>query len=520
MSCCNNCNTNPCCCASPLRYKGPDIDCLGISNCTAYDSIFQTLANEICDLNTTIENINGVDHVSFTSSTGTPSNVPNQPCETDTYTLWGDLAETINLGSFSITNPCDLTLNYANVAWVDLYFGDDTTGQAGRFDLPFTTISAALAASQHVYLRQGAYTESFEMVDGMVVYAEPGVEFRQGGIWYNDETVISGSFLGYARFIADSIPVDLLNAGNLRFECDYIDNEQSVFYVAGNASLVASVKYIRCSGRRSAFINSFRDTANVELHIQEFCEGPHSPYFFRGQNIKTFSGVAKIVCPISRTIDAGPYGPIRKSVLNIDSNSDGSVELVGNLETATTVSDITDAGCVRYVSNFFTNTVVSIDGDIKGGPEIGIYNGFVGDNMDFTLKGNIISEINPITIQNFNRPAVAITLRFFNSIIQGGQTTLIGQGIQSYFYNCSFYNSSTNLDVIDVNDTGTDNTTLYFYNCVGEATGVANFISDNSIGFFLTTGLATSNANSPLGVGVVDTWGGFTQIASIIVPKL
>lgn len=45
-----------------------------------------------------------IDHVSFTSSTGIPSSTPNQPGETDTYTVWGDAGETINLGTFTVYN--------------------------------------------------------------------------------------------------------------------------------------------------------------------------------------------------------------------------------------------------------------------------------------------------------------------------------------------------------------------------------------------------------------------------------
>jgi hypothetical protein len=46
----------------------------------------------------------GIDHVSFTSSTGTGQ---GEPGETDTYTVWGDAGETINLGTFTVYNGDD-----------------------------------------------------------------------------------------------------------------------------------------------------------------------------------------------------------------------------------------------------------------------------------------------------------------------------------------------------------------------------------------------------------------------------
>ena len=45
-----------------------------------------------------------IDHTSFTSATGSPSTTPNKPGETDTYTVWGDVGETINLGTFDVYN--------------------------------------------------------------------------------------------------------------------------------------------------------------------------------------------------------------------------------------------------------------------------------------------------------------------------------------------------------------------------------------------------------------------------------
>jgi hypothetical protein len=524
MSCCNNCNTSPCCCASPLRYKGPNVDCVGLATNQTYDVILQNFANEICDLINSTEDVQGLDHVSFTSSTGSPSTAPNQPCETDTYTFWGDAGETINLGTFTILNPCGSD-DYADVAWVDLFWGNDSTGQAGRFDLPFATITAALAASPFVFLRRGTYTESFLLVDGMVVYAEPGVEFIQGGIEHSLNTNISGSFLGYARFISNSVPALLINNGTLRFECDFIDNINTAFYVAGNATLTASANYIRCAGAGSGFVCSFRDSCTVELNVKEFCEGFHSPYFFRSQNDKQFKGSAKIVCPISRTLEGGPYGAMRKSVLNIGSNSDANIELVGNLECANTTPDVNaEVGCVSFYNatvGFQVNpTVIDITGDIFGGIEVGIYNGRSGLYKDLTVAGNIKSNISPMVIQNANRSNVDIKMKFLNSLIQGGQPTFIGQGVEVYFYNSSFYNSTIDSDVIDINDTGSNNTNVWLYNCVGEGTGGGSFIADNVIGFPFTVGLTFSNSNRPLDLGVVDAWGGFSQIPNLVVPKL
>jgi hypothetical protein len=49
----------------------------------------------------------GIDHVSFTSSTG--GGGAGQAGETDTYTVWGDVGETINLGTFLVYNGANGT---------------------------------------------------------------------------------------------------------------------------------------------------------------------------------------------------------------------------------------------------------------------------------------------------------------------------------------------------------------------------------------------------------------------------
>ena len=47
-----------------------------------------------------------IHHTSFTSTTAI-SGFPNEPGETDTYTVWGDEEETINLGTFTVYNGDD-----------------------------------------------------------------------------------------------------------------------------------------------------------------------------------------------------------------------------------------------------------------------------------------------------------------------------------------------------------------------------------------------------------------------------
>jgi hypothetical protein len=101
---CGNCN-NKKCCAAETMYKGPTIDCLGIDCTTSHDEAIQILGETICEeiLNEEIIPFSAV----FTQSTGDPSTIPNQPGETDTYTLYQDAEQTDIVGNFTVYNGVD-----------------------------------------------------------------------------------------------------------------------------------------------------------------------------------------------------------------------------------------------------------------------------------------------------------------------------------------------------------------------------------------------------------------------------
>jgi len=71
---------------------------------------------------------NSIDHISFTSTTAI-SGLAGEFGETDTYTFWGDEAETVNLGTFTITNGAagigevNNGESLATVAAIDIYQG-------------------------------------------------------------------------------------------------------------------------------------------------------------------------------------------------------------------------------------------------------------------------------------------------------------------------------------------------------------------------------------------------------------
>jgi hypothetical protein len=90
----------------------------------------------------------GIDHVSFTSSTGTGQ---GEAGETDTYTIWGDAGETINLGTFEIyngANGADATSTWITQAFdytdISLLTVGGPTATAGTGGYEFSAIGNEL----------------------------------------------------------------------------------------------------------------------------------------------------------------------------------------------------------------------------------------------------------------------------------------------------------------------------------------------------------------------------------------
>lgn len=102
----------------------------------------------------------GIDHISFTTATGTPSSTPNKPGETDTYTIWGDFAETINLGTFTIYNgeDCDCvpsTLEYE--ALFKSQLGTDTPDETIIEDT-IGGVWTRVGVGEYRYTKTGAFS--------------------------------------------------------------------------------------------------------------------------------------------------------------------------------------------------------------------------------------------------------------------------------------------------------------------------------------------------------------------------
>lgn len=188
MSCCKDCDecvetpTNSCLedCGCPIeitslaciRHDGEDLPCIEVVKGETLEAIIQKINDKICVLAPGTDGDpgadgQGLDHVSFTGTPGTEG----QPGQTSTYTIWGDVAETINLGTFVVYNGI-------NGQGVDHTSFTSTTGPV---------LTAGAAGQTDTYTLWGDALETINLGTFIVYNGNNGIDgYDSGWIPMND----------------------------------------------------------------------------------------------------------------------------------------------------------------------------------------------------------------------------------------------------------------------------------------------------------------------------------------------
>lgn len=337
---CNKCNTK--CdsnCNCVVRYTGPNIDCLGISTGDSFETVMSTISQFVCNINfedgVGIENMTydsdadtlsvyltdgtdyfftglqgedgqSIDHTSFTSSTG--GGAASQPGETDTYTVWGDAGETINMGTFTVYNGADgidANSNYGNTLFVDQIYGDNSTAQRERFDLPYEDIATALSDSQTgdtVWVRSGEYTENITLLDNVDMYFEDVIltgKIDDGG------NPVASNVTGRLSIVHDSNDtIGVTGAGsNISIKMLGLSSEGNAIIVNSTTEqktiLNLDVEYIE--GLSFNYCATVRGNSHLDLKVKKSIETLSNMSNVTGFSMfslnSTFRGFLKVSCP-------------------------------------------------------------------------------------------------------------------------------------------------------------------------------------------------------------------------------
>jgi hypothetical protein len=159
------------------------------------------------------------------------------------------------------------SIDVANTAYVDSVNGNDGTGAVGRYDLPYLTISAAIAAAvsgQAVIVRPGTYAESgINIGAGIRLLSEAGwaVTSITGALATGTRVTLSGNGASIEGFKI-TVPIDnayaienTMGAGSVGsiFFCTFVGQAGSIGYGIGQTGLGKTISFeLRFSSSQAA----------------------------------------------------------------------------------------------------------------------------------------------------------------------------------------------------------------------------------------------------------------------------
>lgn len=328
--CTKSCGNTSCNCVT--RYNGPDIDCLGISEGDTFETVLSKLSAYVCNINFedgvgiqnmtydsttddfevtltdgTFYNFTGlqgddgqsIDHTSFTSTTAGAGQPASLPGETDTYTVWGDPGETVNLGTFTVYNGLNANSTYGNTLFVDEVYGNNTTANRERFDLPYLTISAALDASQPgdtVYVRSGSYSENIVLQNDVDIYFED--VYLSGTIADNGVNVAS-TIRGGLNIQATNNAIAITGESTIDAELNTISTISTAILVRPTTEADVLIKVNKIVGLSINYFLTIRNNAKVTLEVYESMETQEVTQStgFAGIEMELFTGRLNLSCP-------------------------------------------------------------------------------------------------------------------------------------------------------------------------------------------------------------------------------
>ncbi len=412
-----------------------------------------------------------------------------------------------------------------NVAYVDPGLGSDSTGQVNNRDLPYATVNAASSAvssvsvshmgsTDLVILLQGDYTELVYLTNGIDIHCEAGVVFSEGGFTDLVSTAKNVRITGMAKFVGEYCSILFINSdAKVYMEFDSAEGAGSLCQARGAANV--SMKFR--NAKVNAYFNNgagtcmtFRDTAVGFIEATEYIQSQHYVAFFKAGNTSYFSGSVTIKAPKLEIINdyTASYGSAQRAVIAIDRTYNAKINIIGDI----VYSNTTYADNAVIITNqvYASNSVFNFYGNIYGNISKGIYSGYQAANCTMNIYGNVYSTSTaPLQCDS---AAGIMNIHFHNSIISGPYVSTLAQGKHIKLRDCQVYNSA-GANAFWVNGGGTASS-LYAYNTQSQIASGLFIGNGNTTGF--TVGCINTQCNYPFGPGT-DTWGGFTQVATMKV---
>lgn len=462
---------------------------------------------------------------------------------TDSFVIcrWnGSSYDTYNISASSVLeNTWDIPI----AAFVDENYGSDLTAVLGDGNKPYATIAAALAASDHVIIKPGTYSQIILLngadLDNKHIHCMAGVVFGNGsGFIVQGTGVTSVKFTGDSVWNGDSIRLmDLFNTNaSVLFECSHVEDCIYVLQVSPapnfTPTLTFNADYINCNCLGTGYAVGLRSSAVCEFNVKSHCSAQHTMWMPR----ERFRGSFTLNCPETRVVPnyTSTYGSIIKHCMWMDTNLNSQIIINGDFVHMddSEPSFFGVGGCLR-ASNLFSDALFpdfTINGNVYSLNTQGILSEFRSAYGVFAINGDIINIFGgtgdagrPIQTRLSGWGGTSDQQFTIRGNVQGPNNVLVGRGKKFYFYGAFILNIDSdavgfNFETIQGGSTPAE---VYVYHSALEVVGSVGttevFTGDASLATTIT-GLCDVKGTEPT-VGIVDTWSGYTQLVGLITPR-
>lgn len=424
------------------------------------------------------------------------------------------------------------TITYSNVVFVDAVNGNDSTGLENRFDRPFLTIPAAIAAANNapsstsrnlIYIRKGTYNNS--TTGSILLRTHTDLYFEPGTVTFNTTFTDNGGTIncniyGKAYFAGTSFGTTYFSifgsSTNIYIEFDYLETTQGAMFIGGGSNVTVFGRRISAGTINTGYGISIRTSGRVSINITEEISAAHDVI-----DVRDFSGIAYITCPRLFLTAANVSGADFKHVVIIRDSLGGEVVINGNLIVNNSAGYYGGISGVigRWANSFGT---LRLNGNIYAENQIGIY-ALGSSGSSRTIINGDVRTSNLVTFTSINSTVVFRNGTLLNTNqtpgSEGYPVMSVAQSGGIWVENCHIHSLGTGNATISAFWKDSTVADINVYNSVYSAADTSGFFIRNSVVGQPQNNVRILNCRStkPLDINILDelTPSGFVQDSQI-----
>lgn len=399
----------------------------------------------------------------------------------------------------------------ANVAFVS-NSGNDSTGTIGDANKPYLTVAGAQGAgASKIIIEPGNYYEQVTLVSGTKYYCMQGVRWLAGGL-RSPGVLTDTHWLGEAEFSGNYQMIYLLNSTltSFVFRCHSITETGAGgvgILIQGTGTSDVDIEMSHFNGYGGgAYSMRFQGKISGQVVVNRQIQGYYGIITI-GQS-EALDGDLRIQTPRLVLLDGGYVGnnAAYKQAINVQGMT-ATAQLHLDLEIHVQVVGALASQAAGLYAAAGTGTIY-MNGNIYGNDLRALYMVFSGGKV--IVKGDLQSNDNAIHQTNGTLFVKGSTILTGDSILLSGAATTF------YMEKCTVYNKTDGNSIIS--HLASSNA-VYITDSHMEATGAASCIDTGGNGYSAGLINVTSNVANEGTFAEAYALPGFTQEASLNVPK-